>query len=84
VTLPPDAEAASLKRTRDLVKGSSWLRGLRLVALALTALAVMRLFRDGVWNESTRVFLFDAGGAAVAWVLYAVLLKWYRERALRS
>ncbi len=67
------------------MKGNAWLRGLRLAALALTALAVVHLVRDTDWTvDETRVFAFDAIGAAMAWILYATLLRWYRQRALRA
>ena len=51
MTLQPDAEAVALKRTRDLVRGNSWMRGLRLVAVALTALSLKRLFTDVVCDS---------------------------------
>src|SRR4029453_17857458 len=60
VTVPLDIEAASLKRTRNLVRGNSWLRGLRLVALVLTVFAGMRFVRSTGWNETTTVFVADA------------------------
>jgi hypothetical protein len=84
VNLTPDLEVTALKRTRDLVKGNAWLRGLRLVALALTALAIAHLLRNGEWNEAIRMFVIELGGAAVAWTTYAVLLGRYRQRALRA
>jgi len=84
VTVPPDIETASLNRTRDLVRGNSWLRGLRLAALVLTAFAVMRFVRSTTWNHATTVFVADAVLATAAWSLYAFLLRRYRQRALRT
>ena len=83
VTLPPDAEAVALKRTRDLVRGTSWLRGLRLVAVALTALACKRLFTDVTWTPTPTVFIANAVMATIAWTSYGLLLAWYRQRSLQ-
>jgi hypothetical protein len=83
VIVPPNAEAVALRRTRDLVRGSSWLRGLRLVALALTALAIKRLFTDVTWSRVPTVFIADAVMAAIAWASYGMLLRWYRQRSLQ-
>src|SRR6185436_17050558 len=82
VTVPPNAEAIALTRTRDLVRGNSWMRGLRLVALALTALSLKRLFTDVDWTPAPTVFVADAVMAAIAWTSYGLLLKWYRQRSL--
>jgi hypothetical protein len=83
VVMPPDEEARALARTRDLVHGRSWLRGLRLVALALTGLTVARVVENTTWNDATRVCVANAIVAGVAWILYLSLLRWQRVRALR-
>jgi len=83
VSLNPDAETMALTRTRDLVRGNSWMRGLRLVAVALTALSLKRLFTDVVWSPAPTVFVANAVMATLAWTSYGLLLKWYRQRSLQ-
>ena len=83
VMLPPDAEVNALRRTRDLIRGNAWLRALRLVALALTALGFKRLFTDVTWTPAPTVFIADAVLATIAWTLYTVLVRAYRRRALQ-
>jgi hypothetical protein len=80
----PDAEVLVLRRTRDLVRGGSWLRGLRLLALVLTVLAVMRAINTIEWAAAPTRLIGEAVGAAVCWALYALLLRYYRLRALRA
>ena len=84
VRMSPGSETFALKRTRDLVHGRGWLRGVRLVALVLTIFAVTRLFTDTTWTTSPRVFIGDAVGAAVAWTIYSVGIYAGRKRALRA
>jgi hypothetical protein len=80
----PDAEARALARTRDLLNGRSWLRGLRLVALVLTGLAFARALEHTSWDAGTRRWVATASVAAVAWLLYVALLRRYRVQALRG
>jgi hypothetical protein len=82
VTVPPDVEVASLKRTRDLVKGHAWLRGLRLMALVFTIFSISRVVSDTSWDVSPRVFIVDAILATTCWTAYGLLLHRYRRRAL--
>ena len=82
--MPPRAEAQALRRTRDLIYGRGWLRGVRLVALVLTVFAVSRGLMDTTWTVSPRVFVGDTIGAIVAWTIYAVALSWQRRKALRA
>jgi hypothetical protein len=94
VSMPPDQEARALSRTRDLVQGRGWLRGLRLLALALTGLALLhvaqytealfRIARDAQAVESPTRCVAEAVAAFLAWLLYVVLARWHRVRALRS
>jgi hypothetical protein len=77
------AEAQALRRTRDLIYGRGWLRGVRLVALVLTVFAVARGLMDTTWTVSPRVFVGDTIGAIVAWTIYAVALSWQRRKTLR-
>jgi hypothetical protein len=79
-----EAETQALKRTRDLVQGRGWIRGVRLVALVLTVFAVSRVFMDTTWTVSPRVFVGDTVGAIVAWTVYAVALSHQRRKALRA
>jgi len=80
----PDAKLAALKRTRDLVQGNAWLRGLRLFALVITVFAIKRILDDTTWNVSPRVFIADATMATIAWTAYGVLVTRYRKRSLRA
>jgi hypothetical protein len=82
--LPADAQASALNRTRDLVYGRSWLRGVRLAALTLTVFAGIRLLGDTTWTASPRMFLIDSALAAALWTFYFLMLRRYRLRALRS
>jgi len=79
-----EQERKALARTRDLLRGGRWLRGLRLVALALTVFALKHLVTDMTWVRPPRLFIADATAAVVAWCAYAALLHWYRRRALGS
>jgi hypothetical protein len=80
----PEAKLAALKRTRDLVQGNAWLRGLRLFALVMTVFAIKRILDDTSWDVSPRVFIADASMATIAWTAYGVLVARYRKRALRA
>jgi hypothetical protein len=79
----PDSEAASLKRTRDLVHGNSWLRGLRIMATAFMIFALVRVISDTSWDVSPRMFIIDAVLATICWISYVFLLRRYRNRTLR-
>jgi hypothetical protein len=83
VSVVPDGEATALRRTRDLVHGHSWLRGLRLMALVLTIFSISRLFSDATWIVSPRVFIADALLATTCWTAYGLLLHGYRKRSLQ-
>jgi anti-sigma factor RsiW len=74
----PNAEARALVRTKELMRGGRWLHGVRLVALVLTVLALVRFYAD-----TLEIFTVRLGVAAIAWVLYAVLVLYERRRALR-
>jgi hypothetical protein len=80
----PNAEVEALRRTRDLVHGRSWLRGLRLFALAMTVFAVTRALTDVQWADTPRRFVAESVTAIAAWTLYAFLLRFYRTRSLQS
>jgi hypothetical protein len=89
VTVPtpnvsPDGKLAALKRTRDLVQGNAWLRGLRLFALVITLFAIKRIIDDTSWDVSPRIFIADAIIATISWTAYGVLVTRYRKRALRA
>ena len=75
----PDAEARALVRTKELMRGGRWLRGVRLVALVLTVLALVRFYAD-----TLETFLVRLGVAAIAWALFALLLHRERRRAMRA
>ena len=77
--IAPDAEARALGRTKDLMRGGRWLHGVRVVAVVLTALALVRFYAD-----TLEIFLVRLGVAAIAWALFAVLLLRERRRALRA
>ncbi len=78
-TITPDAEARALMRTKELMRGGRWLRGVRLVALVLTVLALVRFYAD-----TLEVFLVRLGVAAIAWALFAVLVLRERRRAMHA
>jgi hypothetical protein len=84
IEVAPEAKLAALKRTRDLVRGNSWLRGLRLFSLVLTIFAFGRIVSDTSWDVSPRPFIADAVMAAIGWTAYCVLLRRYRARSLRA
>ncbi|MEW5982755.1 MAG: hypothetical protein AB1806_10350 [Acidobacteriota bacterium] len=77
--IPPDAEARALQQTKDVIGGSGWLRGTRLVALVLTILAIARLGSDDSETVWGRVFV-----AGAAWLVYLVSLHRARRNALRA
>jgi hypothetical protein len=78
----PDSETLALKRTRDLVQGRAWLRGMRLVALVLTIFAAWHALADTTWTPSPRLFVFDTIAAAICWTIYTLGLSRERRRAL--
>ncbi len=75
----PDAEARALMRTKELMRGGRWLHGVRIVALVLTVLALVRFYAD-----TLEIFLVRLGVAAIAWALFAVLVLRERRRAMRA
>jgi anti-sigma factor RsiW len=79
----PDIETAALRRTRDLVRGSSWLRGVRLLAVAFSIFAIRRILSDTTWTASPRVFIADAVLASICWTIHIVWLRHERKKALR-
>ncbi len=76
--IPPDAEARALVRTKELMRGGRWLRGVQTVATVLTLLAFVRFYAD-----THEIFLVRLGVAAIAWALFAVLVLRARRRAMR-
>lgn len=82
VPVSPDDETRALCRTRDLVRGRSWLRVVRTVAAVMTAFAVMHVVEDTNWTTSPRLFIADALIAAVLWTTYFVVLAYQRRKAL--
>src|SRR5262245_1322587 len=83
IAVPPDAGAAALIRTRDLIRGNGWLRGRRHIAMVLTILAFGRIISDTTFTRPPRIFITHAVTATVAWIAYAMALRWYRQRSLR-
>jgi anti-sigma factor RsiW len=79
IALSPDEEARTLARTREAIRGGPWLRGVRLVALTLTILAIIRFKADSTENFWARVVV-----AAIAWSLYGLLAWRQRRRTLRT
>jgi len=77
--IAPDVEARALVRTKELIRGGRWLRGVQTVATVLTALALVRFYAD-----TLEIFLVRVGVATIAWALFAVLLLRERRRALRA
>jgi hypothetical protein len=83
VDIRPEAKLAALKRTRDLVRGNGWLRGLRLFAIVMTIFSFGRIVADTSWDVSPRGFIIDAVFAMISWTAYSVLIVRYRKRALQ-
>jgi hypothetical protein len=84
VPMSPGNEAQALKRTRDLVRGHGWLRGVKLCALVFTVFALSRVFLDTTWTTSPKVFIGDTIGAAICWTIYSAGVAHIRRRALRA
>jgi hypothetical protein len=79
IPIPPDAEARTLRQTKDLIGGGAWLRGTRLVAVVLTILAIARLGSDDGETIWGRVFV-----AGAAWLIHLVSLHRALRNALRA
>ncbi|MGE5360462.1 MAG: hypothetical protein ACM3NQ_15710 [Bacteroidales bacterium] len=77
--IAPDAEARAFMRTKELMRGGRWLHGVRIIALTLTALALVRFYADPL-----EIFVVRLGVAAIAWGLFAVLVLRERRRAMRA
>jgi len=77
--IAPDVEARALVRTKELIRGGRWLRFVRLGALVLTVLALVRFYAD-----TLEIFLVRLGLATIAWALFAVLVLRERRRAMRA
>jgi hypothetical protein len=77
-----DAETLALKKTRDLVLGRGWLRGVRLFASVMTVFAITRIVQDTTWTVPATRFVAEAVMAAVAWALYVTVLMRQRRKAL--
>lgn len=81
-SLAPDSETRALRRTRDLVRGNAWMRGVRLMALVFTIFAFTRILSDTTFTRSPVPFIGNAVCAAITWTIYAVWLSHARKRAL--
>jgi len=77
--ITPDAEARALMRTKELMRGGRWLHAVRIIALVLTALALVRFYAD-----TLEIFVVRLGVAGIAWALFAVLVLRERRRAMRA
>ena len=84
VDVRPETKLAALERTRDLVRGKGWLRGLRLFAIVMTIFSFGRIVADTSWDVSPRGFIIDAVFAVISWTAYVLLINRYRKRSLRA
>jgi hypothetical protein len=84
VPMSPESETRALKRTRDLVKGRGWLRGIRLFALLMSGFAFGKIIEDTTWTASPRGFIANAVMAVIAWIAYVALLERARRKSLGS
>jgi hypothetical protein len=84
VDFQPETKLAALKRTRDLVRGNGWLRGLRLFAIVMTIFSFVRIITDTSWDVSPRRFIAEAVLAVISWTAYAVFINRYRRKSLRA
>ena len=82
VRMSPESETRALKRTRELVKGNGWLRGIRLSALLMSGFAFVKIIQDTTWTASPRGFIADVVMAVIAWIAYVALLERERRKAL--
>ena len=78
----PDAEARAPRRTRELVRGNSWMRGVRLMAVVFTIFAFGRIISDTTFTRSPRAFIGNVVCAVIAWTVYLLWLSRVRRRAL--
>jgi hypothetical protein len=83
IRVPPDAGAAALIRTRDLIRGNGWLRGMRHIAMVLTILTFGGIISDTTFTRPLRIFITHLIVTVVAWIAYVMTLRWYRQRSLR-
>jgi hypothetical protein len=84
VPMSHTAETLALRRTRDLVQGRSWLRGVRLFALVMTVFALKRLVQETTWTVPPARFIVEAVAATAAWTFYVMALAHQRRKALRA
>jgi hypothetical protein len=84
VPMSASAETQALKRTRDLVRGHGWLRGVKLCALVFTVFAITRVFTDTTWTPSPKMFIADTIGATICWTIYGAGIVHVRRKALRA
>jgi hypothetical protein len=84
VSMSQATEAQALRRTRDLVHGRGWLRGVRLFALVMTVFALTRLIQSTAWTAPPSLFIAEATMAAIAWGVYTAVLMRERRKALHS
>lgn len=82
VSMRQDAETQALRKTRDLVRGRGWLRGVRLFASVMTIFAITRIVQDTTWTVPPTRFVAEAAAAAIAWGVYVTVLALQRRKAL--
>ncbi len=81
VELPPNHEAQTLDRTKRQLRRRS---PLRLLAVVLTALAIVRLIQDTTFTVSPARSAGTALIALVCWILYGWHTSRLREAALHK
>jgi hypothetical protein len=64
------------------VRGNSWMRSVRLLAIAFTALAIYRLLSHATFTQSP--VIGNVVCAVIAWTVYALWMNHARKRAFRS
>jgi hypothetical protein len=83
--MKPDIETRAFARTRALVRGHAWLRGLRLIATVLSIFAISRIIMNTTWTNdgARRMFAGESVAATVAWAGYVLWLSHERRKALK-
>ena len=78
--MTPDIEARALRRPRDLVRGNSWLRGVRRLALVFTVLSFYRILSHTTLANLPVPIIGSVVCAVITWTIYALWLNHARKR----
>ena len=79
VNLPPDLESTTLERMKGRLRRRS---PLRIVALALTGLTIVRVIQQTTFTTSPREVILLAAAACVCWVAHGWHTRFLQQRAV--